>query len=250
MKLSGALAVAVIGVAASLAPSAHAGELAMSSFQNFSYQLHDLTPDDGIDPWIHFSDLGNYAAQTIAIQGCCFVPVWKKESSGFGSQGAFSWQAGANRAHSVVNGMQVGAATDGSSAGIYMDANAYSGVQFNLGWNTRVVFEVDWTGVVSSSANGYGFSHGIVTLGNYLSGTYDTQDMFLSTASDVSKTFVAELSNHTDLMSGSFSVMAFATSAVFGPFVPQPDADVPEPSTIGLMLAGLTSLGALRRRRQ
>lgn len=250
MKLCQYLAAAVFGIGIFASSSAQAGFASSSMFSNFRYEIHDLTPDDGVDPWVSIGWDVTYATNTLEARGCCFTPIWADEIRSSTSPGKMAWQAGNDKMHSTANGMAVDTFASAVATGISLHSYAASGMNFLLGQNTRVVISVDWLGAHTNDGDGYGYSAGFFSLLEAATMTGTELNEYLWAPGQVRRTFTGELSSGDDLMSAWVTMHAYADSNMRGTYVPNPDAAVPEPASLALTLGGLAGLAALRRRRQ
>ena len=231
-----------------------------ASISNTGYQLIDLNPGDGIAAGISFFSTSNAASASV-LAGT--------SSDGYSSSAART--ASSLRAISVAVGDTSSGAAASYSGGPFgaLAANGqvdglgtYSGNQsistgFTLTPNTvLVVFgQLSGTAIAGSYYNQYTGSSASVSLtgnitsdgrGYQSSSIGDNAYSYYYLPNQFSHSFAISFVNgNATELSGVYNVATSVSGANYA-FAPSP---VPEPETCTMMLAGLTVLGALARRR-
>jgi hypothetical protein len=247
-RLAG-IALAVATFAAAVPASAQS--TASAFVGNLSYQLIDLAPDDGIAPYLTFTGASN----TFARASLYADPV-------FGTLVADSQSTGELISSVNVSTTSGTADASGSPFAVFANTNLFSNsgaslafgtMDFILSPYTRVIFSVtasvdaepDFTegglGNAFASALLYGEVGNDSSAGstNFSSSTFT---LFLRE----DRTLSALVDTQAFETTGFVAIQAVAESASLA----TPVSSVPEPASLGMLLAGLGLLSGAARRRQ
>jgi hypothetical protein len=245
MNLKSTLTAGALAACAALATgTASAQQTATASLNNFHYQLIDLNLSDGITPYINFgpgssAHAGAYLFDNFdqtfpaVTQDVLFSHGEVSTTNANGAAHAFSW---ADQVHSDVQIDYL--------SGL---ARSFTVQGFTLSPNTLLVFSAD--AMVESSfgrAEGAGYAAAQLSGGYNLSDTNQVsfESSLLSSPGDGLDT--ATLS--TAITSGNAELIGwvqYSTNANAVSYV----SPVPEPASLGMLVAGLGVLTGLARRR-
>jgi len=231
----GALAI----LAASTALPALAQQMAGTTTGNLRYQLVDLAPDDGIDPWIGLNSYATLAHAQVYDQDGNEIAGTAIEhfgATGFDNAYASLYAQAQDNSASVLLTLHSGWGYTGAN-------RSY---RFLLSPNTQVVFSVDADLWATPEAPGVSWPTAIAELWGSLHGATDDQG------------FSSSFHLEDGVQHGTLSVMAVSQGdwaegylAYDAYAVAESHAlPVPEPQTSGMLLGGLTVLALLRQRRR
>jgi hypothetical protein len=227
-------------IAGCLLASSAASAAPFMQLSNFRVEAIDLRPDDGLDAsytfafnpgWLsarvldtapdnwHMLDVGHDATGSVSVTR---------------STGVVTSSYDGNTARTEINHI------DGAFLG-----SATMGAAFSAGAYTRLVFTVDYAGMASYIPAQVGLT-GMWQVATDDWSYFDTKYMG-SVGVDAVTTGVFSI-DFDNLGDTTLFGHAYASAMSYG-HARQAPADVPEPGTIGLMLAGLAGIGTLRRRR-
>lgn len=232
-----ALLVAAMGAASTAA----AQSTASASINNVNYQLIDLNPYDGIAPSITFGGLP--AAANVVLYGDTgySIPVL---SDGSLTYGPISISNASGSAFAEIQ-----EASGASRVEIFSNSGfgaSLTEFSFVLSPNTRLIFTGDASvSAVTDPAGGNASATAYLQVG--FSNEGGTTDVFnrstlLSTDGDRSGHLLALIDSGAMAMNGTY---AFATDSEASSLA----APIPEPASVGMLLAGLGVLAGLQRRR-
>ena len=231
---AGALAI----LAAAAALPAPAQQMAGASVGNLRYQLVDLAPDDGIDPWIGLNSYGTLVhAQVYDQEGneIAGTEIDHTGAAGFDNDYASLYASAQDGTANALLTLHSGWGYTGANRSF----------RFLLSPNTQAVFSVDADLWAVPEAPGVSWPTALAELWGSLHGVNDDQGF--------SNSFHLE----DGVQHGTLSVMASSQGGwaegylAFDAYaVAESHAlPVPEPQTSAMLLAGIGLVGVLRGRR-
>lgn len=256
MKLAKRLsALAGLAILASAAPGALAQASSNAVIGNVTYQLIDLDLNDGIDPWIAFSNQSEVFAGVAPVANGGFTSYHSDASSDAlpaiavanASRGAVTW---AGIAGDRVSASGFSAAMP-AAEGEYYSA-AQQSRKFSLAPNTQLIVtahaSADVTGNEGASRQTSGSlsfqiidsqnAHPFTQIAFFSKGAYSYNGLPTIVDEDFSLNF---FNWNATTLNGTIDAYAGASSTVLA---------VPEPSTYGMLFAGLGLLGFVARRKR
>lgn len=243
-------AVALAAAAFGAALPAHAQSSASAFVGNLSFQLIDLAPDDGIAPYLNFTGASSTFAHASLYSDSSFATLAADSQS----SGEFLSSAGVTTTSGTAN-------ASGSPTAVFADtsvlSNSGSSVSFGtmdfvLSPYTRAILTVTATVDAEPDFTEGGLGQAFASALLYGQVANDSSAGVTDFSSSVYSLFLREersLSAVIDAQafeaSGFVAIQALAESASFA----TPVSAVPEPASVAMLLAGLTALAGLQRRR-
>jgi hypothetical protein len=239
MKLKRTLGAFILGTLACAAQSALAQHTAGVTVGHLGYQLIDLTPDDGIAPWIGVTSYATQAYASIYDQDGKQIDATRIEhlgSAGF-DNGYASLHADAREDSAAIQlALYSG----------YGFAAADRAFRFTLAPHTPVMFCVDADMWARAEAPGVSWPTALAELYGSLPG-FNDDEQFISTfrLEDGARQGALSVtaSSQEEWVTGRLAFTAYAVAESHA-------APVPEPGAYGMLLGGLAVLTAIGRPRR
>lgn len=227
---------------------AHAASVsAEASIRQFSIELIDLDPNDGITPFISFSNVTYDASSEYRLNGGA-TTLLRDSLDSAGSTGV-TGPVGSASTSSTATSWSSAATLDGNPAGspVALAAIFYR-ASYILSPATRAVFTFEGD-ISAPSASGPGYSTASAFMASELYVYPDDwshpRSFSLLGQSPGAFSYTGEVRSLAgEQASGMLQLSTGVEAYLYGPAAP-----VPEPSTYAMLLAGVAIVGAARRRR-